>query len=664
MAKHTIQGDFGFDTAPAKASLNDIEKHVKSLGPRLEGYIREGGVGKGFKENLGEAGKHVEGFGAKIEGLFKRDTARRAAIAFEDLARDLVSGNTAEAVTGFARRIGGIGLAASIGAGVVIGVFEKVTQQIQASGQATRDLEAELSKPIGSQAQLGIEGINQELQKTGTLLTNFVAAKSTFFGKVGESFREGGVGSAALTFLTGGRTGPQKETAGELSKGFGRENELRQAGAETETEILKNREKQLGVSQEAAAIDKISIQTSEKKAAIENELADRRAAVTKQLKDDEEARAVGQTGLSKDVRKALQDELALYDDQNSTINKTAKQRIQTATESGDIETRAAKGTFDARSRQVGLEQTLADLAHGLASTATISLESAKGNLKVIQDEISERKKLGTLSKEEEQALRVKETQAKTALEDIQVGRIARPGEVQNQEIQAAANREFRKAVQPEGFTPRYPGDSPHRDTSGNIISSPAYRTSPQAYGQTGGPSEPYGHTYQSELGTLRGTAMTPLTPEQKAAMEKPLPQLEYSGQPASPEFQQTQDIFDKTFAPENMPGPPSGLGLGEVGGNKPQDFWSNLGKSFGEISPDVGGGDMTDVIKDFTSKPDKPVESFGADQLGAGDFPKMTAPPELPPQPQPQAAAPQAGGSQDIGAKIDQLITLTRQAWA
>src|SRR5438045_6230956 len=99
-----------------------------------------------LKRASNEAERHIDGFGKRVEGLFKRDPARRAALAFEQLGKNLAEGDVPQAVESFVGRLGGIGLAASIGIGTAIGLAAKASDAILAAAKSTRDLNTELSK--------------------------------------------------------------------------------------------------------------------------------------------------------------------------------------------------------------------------------------------------------------------------------------------------------------------------------------------------------------------------------------------------------------------------------------------------------------------------------------------------------------------------------------
>ena len=163
-------------------------------------------------------------------------------------------------------------------------------------------------------------------------------------------------------------------------------------------------------------------------------------------------------------------------------------RTAAAQKSGYLSIEAARQEYADKARTVAAQQDLANMAEELKSTEDIKSATLKVNLGLIQDQVE----FHTLdTREAKAALAVEETRARTAVRANEFARFINPVGVARAE-NAAAIRAERMKVMPEGFTPEYPGQTVHRDLSGAVISAEAYATSPDAYGQTGSPSDPWG----------------------------------------------------------------------------------------------------------------------------------------------------------------------------
>src|SRR5262245_58569106 len=86
-----------------------------------------------FLAGMGQAERRAKSFESTVGGLFRRSPFQRAESALTDFALTLGSGNVIGAVQGLSARFSGLGLAASVGVGVAIGVFKKFSDQVSAS---------------------------------------------------------------------------------------------------------------------------------------------------------------------------------------------------------------------------------------------------------------------------------------------------------------------------------------------------------------------------------------------------------------------------------------------------------------------------------------------------------------------------------------------------
>lgn len=128
------------------------------------------------------AGK-MRGLGDRVQGLFRRTPHARAEAALAGFAGNLASGNIQGAILGVTERMKGLGLAAGIGIGAAIIVFEKAKEQINAVQKATENLNKELARPLSLQSALGAEGIGKEIDKTAEKLDTLREKRQSFFAK-------------------------------------------------------------------------------------------------------------------------------------------------------------------------------------------------------------------------------------------------------------------------------------------------------------------------------------------------------------------------------------------------------------------------------------------------------------------------------------------------
>lgn len=340
----SIQATFSFGTDKAKSDLNSLEKDAQSFGQRLKSHFQnifgfgKGGIDTGqSKRSLTELEQHAGSVSDKIAQHFRRDKFRRAEIALSDFGRTAVTGDVGGAIEGLAGRVTGLGLGIGVAVGVGVGLFKKLTDTIVATKTSYNDLEAELGKPVQG---LGIQGLTAQLTASETAIDQFTKQHSGFLNIVKESFGENGVLGGLGAIFTGGHVGSQGETAQELNKAFEQQGKIRKEVAGNEAKLVDIKEKGLKVSQTEADLDKIELESSQKKAGIDKESADRRAKLQKVLKDDEAARSVGRVGLTEDVRHQYEEEIAkigeVDDARKASVEKEKQLDSETVRQKRDI----------------------------------------------------------------------------------------------------------------------------------------------------------------------------------------------------------------------------------------------------------------------------------------------------------------------------------------
>jgi hypothetical protein len=613
----------------------------------------------------GLANKLTDTLGKKFEGLFKRDPAHRAAAAFGELAKSITGGDAIGGVEEFSRRLGGIGLAASIGIGVAAPLIAKVAEQILEADKAADALNLQLSKPTNIQAALGVEGITAELQKDVALTDTLIEKQKTFGARLEQGFQKAGIGGALKAFFTGGRLGGGAEE--DIKAGLQGQLEAQKNIAAAEGLALDIREKGLSVSEEDSAIQKISVDAAAKRAAIQNQTLDAQNKITAQLKEDAERRKIGLTGFNPAEIKALEDARARLGEHDA-------ERLAIVDKAAALETEGARQEFGIKSRSVAVEQDLANMSLQLRSSEEIKEATLKSQLGLIEDQLNFDTQL---TREKRSQLLVDKTRAQTAIKNLTAERFFQPGKFEAIDVGAAQERERQKII-PEGFTPRYPGDVPTRDISGKLIPSPAYKTSPEAYGQTGEPSEPRGHPYKSELDQFTKHMALPGHMERfegTGEFESRFGGLKPSPTDFSEDTRVMQEQGQRALEAQQDALLPAGLGVApeELGpmaaapekpaeaGFRPKDLWTELRK---QVPPDfMQDTGIEDVIQKFASPgiapASAPTESTGAELIGAGEMPARQLPPPSFTPPPPQEIAlpkePAGQGTADLAPAAGKL---------
>jgi hypothetical protein len=410
-----------------------------------------------FEAGLNQAQRRAQSFETQVAGFFKRDPTHRAERAFSALATGLSTGSVAAGVSTFAASLSGLGLLAGVAIGTAIGVFEKFRGEIAATDQATRKLGNQLAllggtggpEKLEAQFESVLATTEDLIQKSATMgnrLSNFL--DKTINPLLGTSSR--GRGADQSNLITAGL-----QAAGKL---------LSQR-ADAEEGILNIQRESLSVSSSQAKLSELELRNEIKKNAILEE--------GKKLKL-EAFEAVSKGQLKPEQRDNLIRE----------IEATTKRRLAIS----DIETQQLETAENekARIRATGLAMALeeANIEKAGAAVGDQKINQLKNQLELLNLQLTATK---NLTAEEKASLQVQVAKTQAQLRQEQFQRVMHPGEWQQEQVQAAIQRERMKAVLPEGWEgPAYPGAAPYRDISGNIVPSPAYQTSPQAYGQTGG----------------------------------------------------------------------------------------------------------------------------------------------------------------------------------
>lgn len=126
------------------------------------------------------------GFEGGLTSLFKRSPERRAERAFAGLGTALATGDVAQGLAAFTEKLSGLGLAAGIGVGVAIGIFEKFRHDIKETDAATETLRQHLNVPLKFQLGLGLEGLSSEIQQYSKEIDELEKKRESFGSKLVE----------------------------------------------------------------------------------------------------------------------------------------------------------------------------------------------------------------------------------------------------------------------------------------------------------------------------------------------------------------------------------------------------------------------------------------------------------------------------------------------
>lgn len=168
----TIQGSFGWDNNPLLQGMDEADGIVTRGAAKIE--RRLAGAQRGF------------------QSLFKRTPGRRAELALSNLAGSLAGGDIAGAVTSFSTRLSGLGLAAGVGIGVAVTLFEKFHKQIEETKASHEALLVEMQRhPLSKIASLSSEGMGQAIETREKLLEDLrQKSEHTFGSELAETFKE------------------------------------------------------------------------------------------------------------------------------------------------------------------------------------------------------------------------------------------------------------------------------------------------------------------------------------------------------------------------------------------------------------------------------------------------------------------------------------------
>jgi hypothetical protein len=243
----------------------------------MEDRVRLTADDSDYQNVMRRAGNTADQFTKRIDrashgftSLFKRTPDRRAELAISNLAGSLASGDLAGAVTSFAHRMSGLGIAAGVGVGVAAALFEKFHKQIEETKAAHEALLVEMGKrPVSIVTSLSGEGMEQALQTREKLVEDLRAkSEHTFGSELAETFKSFLAGPS-LGAIGGKDNGKERmEVQKDINKATAEGKEIMLAHAELAQKLVAIRRQELEGDEHAAAIAKIALQTDQARAAL------------------------------------------------------------------------------------------------------------------------------------------------------------------------------------------------------------------------------------------------------------------------------------------------------------------------------------------------------------------------------------------------------------
>lgn len=136
-----------------------------------------------FTQGIERAEKRAATFGGRVEAtfnnLFRKTPGRRAEKALTGLVGDIATGSLSQGVMSFAGRLTGLGLAAGVGVGVAIELFDKLHDSVKEVRAAHEGLEKQMSKPMSIMAGLSPEGISEQASQLSASLEKLREVRSS-----------------------------------------------------------------------------------------------------------------------------------------------------------------------------------------------------------------------------------------------------------------------------------------------------------------------------------------------------------------------------------------------------------------------------------------------------------------------------------------------------
>jgi hypothetical protein len=474
MAGDSAQVDLTLDSKGFSSGLQAAERqsqrfssNLKALGQKFPDVF-----GDPIVNSLNGASKSAQTFEGRLAGLFKRDPTAKAQRAFTGLAADLSSGNVAQGVAGFASRMSSLGLAAGVGIGAAIGIFQKFRGQAQETEKAISAVNKELAKPLSAQIGLGASALSDSIEAGNKALDNLIEKRRTIGSKLAEAGqieferqRETRLEPTAPIPDTGlwSRIREQFRQAGEL--------EMQRQGTmkpppgtiedrfRTNAQVQAEFEERLRKSSSARADSEVKAVEAKIKGLTTSEL-DAKLALNALGAEKERSAII----LQESQRRVRPGTDQLEDIRNMSKRLGAVRELAQAQDTATIEAAGNK------SRQIAAEQNLANMAAEGVSIEDQKIARLQTELGLIQDQLAFNTQL---TNEQKAQLQLQQTKAQTALKEAQFQQILNPAAGVSAHIEATKRAALMKAVMPQGFAPSYLGEQPYRDISGKLVPSPA-----------------------------------------------------------------------------------------------------------------------------------------------------------------------------------------------
>jgi hypothetical protein len=235
------------DNSHFSAAIDQAESRARTFSSKLSGLLGGGAARSPWDEFSKGASRNVDAVSASVTNLFRRSREHRAEHILGFAASDLATGNVAGAIEQIAFNLSGVGLAAGVGLGAGILLFQKLEGQINETKTAFDSLSKELSRPLSLQTGLGPEGIGKELESVSKATDELVKKRNTWAG-----------------FLVHGFSRGRDDISEKIVSGFERQKELASAQADEELRTVGIKKESLYGDERAAALAKIDLENQKK----------------------------------------------------------------------------------------------------------------------------------------------------------------------------------------------------------------------------------------------------------------------------------------------------------------------------------------------------------------------------------------------------------------
>lgn len=351
------------DGTPFDQTLNRSETRAKSWSQRLRGLLG-GGSGGGAWDEFINGGKKAETAMNRVSrnftGMFKRDPGQRAENALTNLIGDVSSGNLAGGLAQFASSITALGLAAGVGIGASVLLFQRFKKEINETRKAGDLLRLELNKPIALVTSLDTSGMGEVLQARQKF-TDDLREKSekTFGSELKEAFQSLAAGPT-FGAVSGEKAGKERlQMTQDLNRQEAERRVILLAQANQALQLVAIKREEVKGDEHLARIKKIQLETDQARAKVRLT-----PGMTKEAADKADSAILQNEELAlkaEDKRKAAKNRSLEVEEKIARLERTSlspekKKQITVGLELQAINQRLKEAESPQERREIGLEK--------------------------------------------------------------------------------------------------------------------------------------------------------------------------------------------------------------------------------------------------------------------------------------------------------------------